>query len=744
MSLPPGHGENQIGSLRKPTVRPFACYPSSYPREAVHLNARLRQLPRHCSCLVLLAGSLLLVCSVHAQDAPTQSDWGGAGLWQTPTARMAPEGEVAFTASRTSPYTRYNFTLQPLPWFEGIFRYVNIGNRLYGSPDLSGNQSYKDKSIDAKVRLWQESHWLPAVAIGIRDLGGTGLFSGEYVVANKRLGPFDASLGLGWGYLGSRGDFGNPFSIFGAKFDTRPGQGSNPGGQFNSHAYFRGRTAIFGGISYQTPWRPLILKFEYEGNNYKSKEPGGAQPQRTPFNLGAVYRLNHNIDLSVALERGSAVMAGITLHANLAETRGPAKLLDPPVPARVPAPDTRTAAQVDWKAVSTELRQNAGIDVSKIAQRGRELVVTGEQKRYFYTPKALGRTARVLDNHVGKGIDWYTVVNTPQGMPTVASSVDRQRFDALLDHDIGIDDLRRSVEQDPPLPQREKVLYRGTPDPYTGGLTLNYSQSLGGPDAFILYQVSADYDANYHFTPNLWLSGNLSANLFNNYNKFKYDAPSNLPRVRTYVREYLTSSRVTLPDFQLTTSRRLGENLFGLAYAGMLESMYGGAGGEVLYRPMGERWALGADVNWVKQRGFDQDFAFRGYHVLTGQVTGYFNFGYHDITLALSAGRYLAGDWGTTIDLSREFRNGVRMGAYATFTNVSAQKFGEGSFDKGIYLSIPFDLMLPSSHLGRANILWQPLLRDGGARLNKRYSLYDMTEDRDSDLFQDNLPQVTE
>lgn len=86
----------------------------------------------------------------------------------------------------------------------------------------------------------------------------------------------------------------------------------------------------------------------------------------------------------------------------------------------------------------------------------------------------------------------------------------------------------------------------------------------------------------------------------------------------------------------------------------------------------------------------------------------------------------------------------MRMGAYATVTNVSAKQYDEGSFDKDIYLSIPFDLILPGSRVKRATILWQPMMRDGGARLNKRYSLYEMTEDRDADLFQDNLQQITQ
>ena len=50
--------------------------------------------------------------------------------------------------------------------------------------------------------------------MGLRDLGGTGLFSGEYVVGSKRFGAFDWHLGLGWGYVGARGNLRNPFRIF--------------------------------------------------------------------------------------------------------------------------------------------------------------------------------------------------------------------------------------------------------------------------------------------------------------------------------------------------------------------------------------------------------------------------------------------------------------------------------------------------------------------------------------------------
>ncbi len=89
------------------------------------------------------------------------------------------------------PYDRYNTFFQLFDFFELGFRYTNIVNQLYGSAALSGNQTYKDKSIDIKVRLSEETAWVPQIAVGLIDLTGTGFFSSEYLVASKRSGNFD-------------------------------------------------------------------------------------------------------------------------------------------------------------------------------------------------------------------------------------------------------------------------------------------------------------------------------------------------------------------------------------------------------------------------------------------------------------------------------------------------------------------------------------------------------------------------
>jgi hypothetical protein len=106
-------------------------------------------------------------------------------------------------------------------------------------------------------------------------------------------------------------------------------------------------------------------------------------------------------------------------------------------------------------------------------------------------------------------------------------------------------------------------------------------------------------------------------------------------------------------------------------------------------------------------------------------VSAYYKFddGY---AARLDAGRYLAGDTGATLTLSREFANGWRVGAFATKTNVSAARFGEGSFDKGIFFNIPLTWAIGSPNQNSVGTILRPIQRDGGAMLDVDGRLYDV------------------
>ncbi|MCJ8701620.1 YjbH domain-containing protein, partial [Escherichia coli] len=208
---------------------------------------------------------------------------------------------------------------------------------------------------------------------------------------------------------------------------------------------------------------------------------------------------------------------------------------------------------------------------------------------------------------------------------------------------------------------------------------------------------------------------------------------SHLPRVRTHVREYVQND-VYVNNLQANYFQHLGNGFYGQVYGGYLETMFGGAGAEVLYRPLDSNWAFGLDANYVKQRDWRSAkdmMKFTDYSVKTGHLTAYWTPSFaQDVLVKASVGQYLAGDKGGTLEIAKRFDSGVVVGGYATITNVSKEEYGEGDFTKGVYVSVPLDLFSSGPTRSRAAIGWTPLTRDGGQQLGRKFQLYDMTSDR--------------
>ena len=145
-----------------------------------------------------------------------------------------------------------------------------------------------------------------------------------------------------------------------------------------------------------------------------------------------------------------------------------------------------------------------------------------------------------------------------------------------------------------------------------------------------------------------------------------------------------------------------------------------GFGFEYLYFKQDSNYAIGFEVFEVKKRDYEMRFGSLDYKNITGHLNFYYrNYGRIPFDAKISYGEYLAGDEGITIDLSRSFENGTKFGIFASFTDVSTDQFGEGSFDKGIYFNIPvFGNLI--------NYSWRPLTKDPGAKLNRKNTLHDL------------------
>jgi hypothetical protein len=215
-------------------------------------------------------------------------------------------------------------------------------------------------------------------------------------------------------------------------------------------------------------------------------------------------------------------------------------------------------------------------------------------------------------------------------------------------------------------------------------------------------------------TNNFWSS--FSVDLSNDFNT-RRPSDSVLPRVRSEINRYLTDGKTGIDTLYFEHKRNFFDSWHARLYVGFPEEMFGGTGAEFLYEPFGSRWAIGANINWVKQRGYKKDFSFQDYEIATGHLSAFYASPWYNFDFGVHAGRYLAGDRGVTYEVRRTFENGFSMGAFFTRTNVSAIDFGEGSFDKGMYLTVPIGAFLSRNSRYRYSTVIRSIERDGGRRL---------------------------
>jgi hypothetical protein len=200
-----------------------------------------------------------------------------------------------------------------------------------------------------------------------------------------------------------------------------------------------------------------------------------------------------------------------------------------------------------------------------------------------------------------------------------------------------------------------------------------------------------------------------------------------LPHVRTDQSRYAQYD-TTLKNLYVTRQWKAGPNLYARGSFGYFESMFGGLSGELLWKPVNSRLALGVEANYLKQRDYNQQFGFRNYDVWSGFVSAYYEAG-QDYLVQLDVGRYLAGDIGATMTVTRTFDNGWELGGFFTLTDVSAADFGEGSFDKGLIVRVPLGWMLGKPSRNTNSTVIRPIQRDGGQRANTPDHLYRQVRD---------------
>jgi hypothetical protein len=764
-----------------------------------------------------------------------RNNFGGAGMIEMPSARFAHDGELSFGASFFKNTQHYNLGYEIFPWLEGSFRYSGLQHfdPLY--------PVYYDRSFALKMRLWDETNFWPALAIGANDVVGTGAYSGEYLVTSKHFGPIDATLGIGWGRLSSAGQFQNPLTHISHSFENRAHfPDIVPGATAFSTLFHGAYSGIFGGLVYQTPLDGLSLVAEYSSDAYRLESSRGSFTPRSQFNYGASYQMTDSVSVGISWLYGHSVSANISFAFDPARPQYPQKIDVPAVTEVIRTSEQQqkgvesllhrmtptrmvALAHVDEKnsLVDALWRQSDIVDVFvrgtifHISLRGRpsdtqcrklarfaaseaaisQFVVAGptgrvscdvphtlrlenltfrdsavmlrnmaeplmidasavevdpqkarlailsdaakqhlhidavtfEQGRatiyygnfhYQAEADAIDRLVRILMADAPTDIEEFRLISVGAGIPQREFDVLRSPAERNFEQTGNINLFDGPLTQKPP-PISNPSLQAAETDKYPNfdwGLFPQFHQALFDPNNPFGVQFLGAAFVSIDLLPGLSLHGEGELSFYDNFDTTRR-SDSQLPHVRTDFVNYFTEGKNGIGQLEADYRFRTSPTVQGIIRAGILEGMFDGVGGELLWRPEGARWGIGVDAYQVWQRGFDRLWATQSYHAFTGHISLYYQAPWYNLNFALRAGQYLAGDRGVTLEITRRFSTGVEIGAFVTRTNVSAAQFGEGSFDKGLIIRIPLGWIAPIESQSDIAIDLRPVQRDGGQRL---------------------------
>jgi hypothetical protein len=656
--------------------------------------------------------------------------YGTPGLIEMPTAHMPPDGEFSYTFSYSRNTKRNNLTFQIAPRLTGTFRYALLDDMDPSSgPDLGTSTSFRfDRSLSLQYLISEETDRWPALSVGLNDFLGTGVYRSEYVVASKTVTPrLRVTGGIGWGRLAGVGGFQSPLGYVSDRFKTREEQVGNQGGLVEASQIFRGDAAFFGGLEYQLTDK-LKVTAEYSSDRYEL-EDGATFDYQNPFNFGLSYQARKNLNIKAHYLYGSEVGVQLTYAINPKNPPNYSGLekTPPPVVRRSAgalgwSEQYRLSAQNNLAPQADQVLQQYGLGLHGLTISGTQARIEIDNPSYVATAQAVGRAARAMTGVLPAEVETFVIILVENGIAGAQVTLQRGDLEALEFEFDGAwtSYARAGIESapgrlDPALGRYPRFDY--DIGPY-------FAPSLFDPDNPFRADLGLELSARAEPASGFVLQGAVRKKLFGNLSESTRESDSVLPHVRSDFAKYDKEGDPALKHLTGSYYFTPGKDLYGRVTAGYLETQYGGLSTEILWKPVDSRLAAGVEVNYVKQRAFDQGFGFRDYEIATGHASVYYDFGngYHG---QVDAGRYLAGDWGATFTLDREFKNGWSIGAFATLTDVPFDEFGEGSFDKGIRITVPIGWVTGQATSDSYSTVIRPVTRDGGARVNVNDRLYE-------------------
>jgi len=603
------------------------------------------------------------------------SNWGATGLMEIPTARVLKENSYRLGVSQIRPYRYYYGAVSPLPGLEIDGRITEILGVETEKASFTDYGNYKDKAVDIKYQFLAEGKYLPALAIGIMDPHGTRLYSSQYVTASKQIYPFDFTIGFG---NGRYGDSQLPSSDEGVKLEM-----------FSDTRDWLKESRFFGGISF-SPDRRFTLMAEYSPISFHEQTRDPAlrkyfdEPVPSKFNFGVRYRPADWAEVTVSYQRGNEI--GINVSAAF-------EIGNPLIPVYEPAyketlhDRTSTAEERIVNALYHSGFSDIGVVLSD-----QDIRIELQNDKYYFSADAIGVVLRTVSGMLPEGVKDIHLTISRNGIPQFTYHTTREDLPDLYAGRLTPEEfyLLSSLETDVRSRRVSAGRYRQSIE---YGLRPALETLLNDPSGFFKYRFGVTGWADYHPWTGATLHAGVDTYPLNNIETT--NEPLSIP-VRSDIVLYKKES-FQLGRLLFDQIVKLDNGMYGKVSVGLIEIEYAGVDAEVARSFFDGRLLLGIGGSAVKKREPDEPFKLKSDPVKSVFTTAFLNSRLNlpemDLSLDIKAGRFLAGDKGVRLTVSK-FINGVVLSAWYSFTNTNgfSDRFNRGYHDKGVSVEIPIRL----------------------------------------------------
>ena len=661
---------------------------------------------------------------LYPKQEPSANSFGHIGLIQIPSAETRSEGSIFFTFTSNDIYKFGSLVVTPFNWLEASYFYYRPSDLAWTGPGTEG--LYLDKGFTLKFSKSFDN--LGSLAIGLNDFAGTGFFSGEYLAFTQKKESFKYTLGIGWGIYADDFNIKNPLSLINDDFNRRPGalETSNygVGGSPSFDTWFRGSSAIIGGVEIFTRLPGVTIKIERDPFDYidgfSSKSRASAdralRKKDSDYNFGLSYEIFDGLDLGISWIKGNTLNLSVSFGADFSKNIVPKKKNNLNVVSSGKGQSKKMRFYEDLLAnlnsreifiQSIDLDEHNQVNIA---------YSSGKYRNSLLAFSIIEEVAHKISKSHNIKLVSIEASSINVGTELHAAKRNADVFKYKQYKDLLITSTELSRDKAKPFGQNEFQPIVKFPS-FFYGMTPVIDSHIGDPRKFYYGGLSLLFDSEIQLSRKAMINSMLKHSVFNNFGEKINNPDSKLPHVRTDIVRYLQESDTYIENLKIDYFTKISKNIYGKVSLGILESMYSGGGVEFLHKPFESNLATSFNLFKVKKREFDRGFDLRDYSTVTGHLTFDYHLNSFDFNAKLSIGRYLAKDDGYTVELYRQLPSGFRAGAFFTRTNVSKELFGEGSFDKGFYFYIPIDLFLNEHRGGNIHFRLTPLTRDGGQKL---------------------------